>query len=121
MLALPGETPELARKTIDFAKELSPEYAQFCITTPYPGTKLFNEINKWGRLLEDYSKFNIWEPVFIPFGYKNRQEIIDMEKRANFEFYFRLREVINLIKKIESWEDVRRYFKGVRMAIGFIR
>lgn len=121
MLALPGETPELAKKTIDFAKELSPEYAQFCITTPYPGTKLFNEVDKWGSLLEDYSKFNIWEPVFIPFGYKNRQQILDMEKKANFEFYFRFREVINLIKKIKSWEDIKRYFKGFRMALGFIR
>ena len=121
MLALPGETPELAKKTIDFAKELSPEYAQFCITTPYPGTKLFNEVDKWGSLLEDYSKFNIWEPVFIPFGYKNRQQILDMEKKANFEFYFRFREVINLIKKIKSWEDIKRYFKGFRMALGFMR
>lgn len=121
MLALPGETPELARKTIDFAKKLSPEYAQFCITTPYPGTKLFNEVNKWGSLLEDYSKFNIWEPVFIPFGYRNRQQITNIEKRAHFEFYFRLRAAINLIKKIRSWEDVKRYFKGVRMAMGFIR
>ena len=41
MIALPGETPEMARKTIDFAKKLNPDYAQFCITTPLSGNQTF--------------------------------------------------------------------------------
>ncbi|GAH92785.1 unnamed protein product, partial [marine sediment metagenome] len=82
MLALPGETPELAQKTIDFAKELNPEYAQFCITTPFPGTELYREAKKYGTLSKDFSEYNIWEPVFVPKGYKNREEIENMEKKA---------------------------------------
>ena len=121
MLALPGETPELAQKTIDFAKKLNPEYAQFCITTPYPGTKLYDEAEKWGRLSLDYSKFNIWEPVFIPYGYKDKDQINKLEKKATFEFYFRPIIVINLLKKLKSWEDIKRYYKGFKMALGFAR
>lgn len=121
MIALPGETPVLAQKTIDFAKELNPEYAQFCITTPYPGTKLFNEAHKWGTLSYDYSKYNIWEPVFVPSGYNNKKQIVEMEKRANVQFYFRPRAVLNLIKHIRSWEDIRRYIKGFRALLGFIK
>ena len=37
MIALPGETPELAEQTIKDATKLDPHYAQFSITTPYPG------------------------------------------------------------------------------------
>jgi len=121
MLALPGETPELAQETINFAKELSPEYAQFCITTPYPGTRLFDEAGRWGRLSKDFSRYNIWEPVFVPFGYKNKEEILKMEKRANLQFYFRARSIFNLVKNINSLEDIKRYLKGFRVLLGFVR
>ena len=41
ILGSPGDTTETIRKTIDFAKKLRLDYAQFAITTPYPGTKLY--------------------------------------------------------------------------------
>ncbi len=51
MIALPGETPELAEQTIKDALKLDPEYAQFSIATPYPGTALYDEIKEgmWGK------------------------------------------------------------------------
>ena len=61
MLALPGETPELAKETIKQAIELDPEYAQFSNTTPYPGTRLYTEVmeGKWGTLTtNDFSEFH---------------------------------------------------------------
>lgn len=119
MLALPGETPEKAIKTIEFAKKLNPEYAQFCITTPYPGTKLFTEAEKYGKLDLNYSRYNIWEPVFVPFGYKDEQEIKDIETKAMREFYFRPACVLNHLKRVKSWEDLKRYLKGARFLLGF--
>src|SRR3989338_6273352 len=50
MVGLPGETPELARKTIQLAVEMDPDYAQFSITTPYPGTQLWDSYEQWGTL-----------------------------------------------------------------------
>ena len=119
MIALPGETPEKAKQTIDFAIELEPEYAQFCITTPYPGTKLYESAKKSGKLLEDFSKYNIWEAVYIPKGYKNAEQIMAIEKLAMRKFYFRPRFFLNKIKQVRSFEDIRRYFNGFKMAIGF--
>lgn len=121
MIALPGETPELARKTIDFAKKLNPDYVQFCITTPYPGTALYENVKKYGKIIEDYSKFNIWEPVFIPKGYKNSDEIKKIEKIAMREFYLRPRYIFSRIRKINSIEDIFRYLKGIRLLLGFIK
>lgn len=120
MLAISGETPELAEKTIDFAVELEPEYAEFCFTTPYPGTKLYEAAKKSGKLLNDFSKYNIWEVVFIPEGYKNKEEIIAIEKMAVRKFYFRTKFIFNKLKQIQSIEDLRRYFNGFKMAIGFV-
>lgn len=119
MIALPGETPEAAKKTIDFAIELEPDYAQFCITTPYPGTKLYETAKKKGKLLNDFSKYNIWEVVYIPEGYKNEQEIMAIEKLAMRKFYFRPKFILNKLKRIRSLEDIRRYFNGFKMALGF--
>ncbi|MFH0831791.1 MAG: radical SAM protein [archaeon] len=120
MIALPGETPELARKTIEFAKKLNPDYAQFCITTPYPATALYENAKDYGTLTEDFSKFNIWEPVFIPKGYKNAEQIREIEKKAMREFYIRPEYILSRIRKINSLEDIIRYLKGLRFLLGFI-
>ncbi len=120
MIALPGETPEMAKKTIDFAKKLNPDYAQFCITTPYPGTKLFEEASKYGILTKNFSEYNIFNAVFVPYGYKNRGEIETVERRAMKEFYLRPKYIWGRLKKINSWEDIKRYLKGFRFFLGFL-
>src|SRR3989338_478018 len=50
VLGLPGETPELGRQTIDFAIELDPDYAQFTLATPHPGTQLWDNAEEWGTI-----------------------------------------------------------------------
>ncbi|OGO18152.1 MAG: hypothetical protein A2Z15_02415, partial [Chloroflexi bacterium RBG_16_50_11] len=42
MLGSPGETPQTIRQTIDFAKKLKVDFAQFSVTTPFPGTELYD-------------------------------------------------------------------------------
>lgn len=121
MLALPGETPQLARKTVDFAIELDPDYVQFCITTPYPGTALYNDAKKFGRLYNDFSKYNIWHPVFIPYGYKDIEEVEGVEREAVRRFYFRPHYIIKKLFKIRTIEDIKRYCKGLKMALGFAK
>ncbi len=121
MLALPGETPELGQKTIDFAKKLNPDYAQFSVTTPYPGTKLYDEAEKYGTLTKNFSEYHGWSPVFVPFGYKSREEIEKMEKRAMRQFYLRPAYIWGRIRKIDSFEDIKRYMKGLMFVLGFIK
>ena len=119
MIALPGETPELAEQTLEFAKELNPDYVQFCITTPYPGTALYNDAKKYGKLTKDFDKFHGWDAVFVPKGYKNKQEILQMEKRMFKEFYLRPAYVLGRFAKIKSFRDLMRYAKGARFLLGF--
>lgn len=121
MLGLPGETPELARKTIVFAIELEPDYAQFSLTTPYPGTTLWQQAKAHGDLKTDFSEYHGWSAVFLPQGYKNREELSSMEKEAMRRFYFRPRYILNQFKKIKNIVDLIRYIKGFRFALGFLR
>jgi radical SAM superfamily enzyme YgiQ (UPF0313 family) len=120
MLCLPGETPELGRKTIAFAIALDPDYAQFSLTTPYPGTKLYEEAKKYGKLDENFDKYDIWEPVFLPFGYKSEKEAKKIQKEAFRRFYIRPKYVLGRIRKIKSFEDIKRYINGLLFVIGFL-
>ena len=121
MLALPGETPTLAQKTIDFAKELDPDYPQFCITTPYPGTKLYGDAEKWGRLDRNFERYNIWEPVFVPHGYESAEQIAAMEKRAVRQFYLRPKYILSRLFKMTSLQDLKRNILGLRFMLGFVK
>ena len=44
ILGLPGDTEKTMRQTIDFAKELPLNAANFTICTPFPGTEIYDDI-----------------------------------------------------------------------------
>tara|TARA_B100000579_G_scaffold130123_1_gene105053 strand:+ start:3788 stop:5371 length:1584 start_codon:yes stop_codon:yes gene_type:complete len=121
MVGMPGETPELGKQTIQNAIELDPDYAQFGIVCPFPGTQLYKEIKqgKWGKFLtENFEDYNMWQPTWLPDGYQNINQLKEMEKLAYTKFYLRPKYVFGRIKSIKSFEDIKRYFKG---AIGLIK
>ncbi len=56
---LPGETKETINKTIDYALKLDPESIQFSVTTPFPGTELFRDLDRQNRILtKDWSLYD---------------------------------------------------------------
>ncbi|MBN1793652.1 MAG: radical SAM protein [Candidatus Omnitrophica bacterium] len=48
---LPGETFETIKKTTDFALRMDPDSVQFSITTPFPGTRYFEELDQKGWIV----------------------------------------------------------------------
>lgn len=119
MIGLPGETPEKARQTIQFAIDLDPDYAQFTITTPYPGTELWQTAEQFGTLdrNQNFTKWNEWQPVFIPTGYKNGQELLDMHKEAFRRFYTRPSYMLRRALKVRSLDEIKRNLKGLRVVL----
>ncbi|MBF0546596.1 MAG: radical SAM protein [Candidatus Riflebacteria bacterium] len=59
VIGLPGETENSIRKTWKFIKKVKPDYLQFSIATPYPGTELYQMAleKKWINP-HDYTNFN---------------------------------------------------------------
>lgn len=80
---LPGETKETVEKTIDYALKLNPASAQFSITTPYPGTDYFMELEKRGYLLtKDWSEYDgNYKSVFYNDSL-TASELIEAKERA---------------------------------------
>jgi len=118
MLALPGETPEMGKQTIKFAKELNPDMAQFCITTPFVGTELYDDAKKSGTLSEDLKEFSGNKVVFVPNGYKNAEQISKLQKYAYRSFYLRPRYLLGRVLAIRSVDDIKKYWTGFKLMIG---
>ncbi|MEW6080864.1 MAG: radical SAM protein [Bacillota bacterium] len=75
------------RRTVEFAKAVRLEAAQFGILTPFPGTPLYERMEREGRILErDWSKYTISKVVFEPAG-MTRQSLSDAFAWAYKEFY----------------------------------
>lgn len=56
---LAGETRDTIDGSIDYALSLDPDSIQFSILTPFPGTKLFEELDRKGHILtKDWSKYD---------------------------------------------------------------
>ncbi len=118
IFGLPGETPEMGEKTIDFAIEVDPDYAQFSIATPFPGTELYETVDKWGKMNENYKDFHIFTPVFVPDGYESAEQLQAMQRKAFRKFYFRPKYIIKRASKLRNMRDVRRNVKGLSMVLG---
>ncbi len=62
-----GDTPETIRATVKFVKDHRLTGVNYCHLTPFPGTKLFNDLEKEGRILHrDWSKYDRQNIVFQP-------------------------------------------------------
>ncbi|MEK6916994.1 MAG: radical SAM protein [Nanoarchaeota archaeon] len=118
ILGLPNETPEMTDETIRFAKELDADVTQFCLMTPYPGTKMHDDVKKSEKLNKNLFNYTENQPVYIPKGYKNFKELEKKYKDAYKTIYLNPRYFVKTLKKIKSFEDVQRYYSGFKAMIG---
>lgn len=121
ILGGPTETPEKAKKVIKRLCKLNPDYARFNLMTPHSGTQIYNEIKegKWGKFTEGYTQNQLThrEAVFIPFGYKDADELLKMRKYAYRKFYFRPKYIMSRFNKIKSWYGIKRHINGLKILI----
>lgn len=97
-----GETRQTMQKTIDFTKELETDFAQFTICTPFPGSRLYDEVSKNGKLLiSDWEKFdNMGNKAFFEIGDLKKEDVEFMRQKAYREFYLRPKILFKLVKNV---------------------
>ncbi|MCL6268614.1 B12-binding domain-containing radical SAM protein [Sansalvadorimonas sp. 2012CJ34-2] len=60
-------TPDIFKETLDFVDEIELDSCAAAIVTPFPGTALFEQMEREGRLLtRDWSKYDCSNAVFEP-------------------------------------------------------
>lgn len=92
ILGDPRETRRDILRTIEYAKRLDTDTAQFSILTPFPGTAL------WGRVQDrivdrNWAHYSGQHPV-MDLPHVSRRELRRLLARANLAFYFRSRKSI---------------------------
>jgi radical SAM superfamily enzyme YgiQ (UPF0313 family) len=102
IFGFPGETPEMTRQTIDYAKSLDIHFAQFSILVPYPGTPLYKQLLENGEFQacsdEEMFRFNQSigltgnDLIYVPKG-RTSEELKEWQKTAYREFYMRFKMV----------------------------
>jgi radical SAM superfamily enzyme YgiQ (UPF0313 family) len=90
IIGLLDDTKESIARTIDYSKKLNTFTAQFCMLTPFPGTKLYSEV----------------EPV-VKLDNITPYELIQLKNQAYSSYYLRLawifKHTFQTIKCVLNW------------------
>jgi len=121
ILGLPGETDETINKTIKFSNKLHPDFVQYTIATPFPGTDLHKYVIENNLMLKDldYNSFKWYgNPVFK----ENIEpdDLINYQKYAYYKFYTNPYFLLKQIYSIRSYADIKTLFKGFWMLKNFV-
>jgi len=67
VFGLDSDTEDVFSITRDFLLKSKPAFLQACLMTPYPGTKVFDDLRSEGRILtDDWSKYDTKKVVVSP-------------------------------------------------------
>ncbi|MBI5195165.1 MAG: radical SAM protein [Nitrospirae bacterium] len=113
LFGIPGQTFEDGLKTIEFACELNPDIANFHALTPFPGTEIYDNIEKYGAMSGDLADFTYQGAAFIPYS-MTRQEIAELRQLAFKKFYSRPGFILKRLAGIRSLSDLRAGLNGVK-------
>lgn len=114
IIGSPGETWNSIRKTIEFAKDINPDFVLFSILTPFPGTKIFDWLKQNKMIKEDeYIIRNV-----IQMGELTPDELKKALSMAYREFYLRPTTILNHVKYINNYFMLKSYS---RMGVSFLR
>ncbi len=119
VIGLPNETWETVKKTLEIAKKVNPYRAQFVVMTPYPGTRLYDEVKNKGFLEQDYS-FSGYDAYCInqiPVVRTEKMSAKDLQKAQKYlyrKFYLRPAYLANVLLGIKSFNQLLYILKSVK-------
>jgi radical SAM superfamily enzyme YgiQ (UPF0313 family) len=100
MFGFDTDTKDVFDDTLKEIKKLGVDSADFCILTPFPGTPLYNKLEKEKRILTmDWSQYNLKNPVFKP---KNMtpEELLIGVRNMYYEYYSIPSNIIRIFKSM---------------------
>lgn len=110
ILGIPVETFEQGLRTIELAKELNPDYAQFSILSPYRGTRLYEEAREkgWYAEVEANNPFDKDQkrPVLLSKNWSG-DSLKEILRLAHKEFYFRPGYILKRLRGIRDLRQMR--------------
>lgn len=123
IFGMPEENEETMNATIELALELDPDLANFMIAAPFPGTRLYDLLEKYGNIFShDWHDYAIHEQkARFTIGDLDAELVERKWHEAYRRFYLRPRRVYRRLTSKDTWlnaparlKDARRFFMGGR-------
>ncbi|MFA6254821.1 MAG: radical SAM protein [Patescibacteria group bacterium] len=116
MVGFPGETKEDINKTGKLIKEIKPDRVRIHITTPLPGSELWDELYSKGQIDEfDYFKYDTRLTVVHHTDTMTREEIKNYYRLLVFRFengyWYFAKFFIQSLFTIDGWKKLSRRLK----------
>jgi anaerobic magnesium-protoporphyrin IX monomethyl ester cyclase len=117
VIGTPLETQTTLNQTFDFARELDPDFFDFNIAYPLPGTELYDIVNEE----------NLWERSPQESGYANAairtrelssEQLTLWRRRALLKMYLRPRYVARMLMKAGGPRNTLNYLKAGARRLG---
>jgi radical SAM superfamily enzyme YgiQ (UPF0313 family) len=114
-----GENEQTMRDTIEFAKRLDLDTATFHITIPFPNTEYWKIVKKEGEIYpKNYRDYIAYGNVIFKHGELNEKTLLEMQKRAYREFYFRPKIFYRALKNVKDFKKLRIYANAAVAFLG---
>ncbi len=118
MIGAPGETPESARQTIDFAKSLPLDTIQISGVVVYPGTSFYEWAKDNDYLVPDdwtgWVDENYEQATVLDYPQMPKETINQYIDKGLREFYLRPKQILKMFLSIRSSGDIIRKAYGVK-------
>jgi len=102
------EDKNIFKRTVDFAKHIRLDLAQFTVLTPLPGTRLMRKLKEEGRIIEkNWARYDFGTPVFKPLR-MSVEELIKGEEWAWQEFYS-WSSILRRLPPLSDWSRLLIY------------
>jgi len=110
IIGLPGETEETMEDTIRFACELDPVVANFSMATPFPGTKMYDQVLQQGSLLvHNWDEFAFFENKAQFETDSMPAELVERKWREAYRrFYLRPHRIARTLVRKRTWMELPR-------------
>jgi anaerobic magnesium-protoporphyrin IX monomethyl ester cyclase len=100
IIGIPGETREMLNQTISFAKKLKLHSVRFPLLTPFPGTKLYENLKKNNSLLTDDFSFYIYYHPIIKLENIKPDELIKLQRFAGLKCNLNLSTLLSRFRNL---------------------
>ncbi len=121
ILGYPGEDATAMERTINYAIDLDPDFANFYPAVPYPGTELYNKAKREGLLVsEDWTKME-YSYYLMKGNGLDEQTVMAATNRAKRRFFLRPRYIARHFGDIVKLAVTKRHVAweiGTRMILG---
>ncbi len=115
IFGMPGETEESMEKTIQLALELDPDLAHFLMAAPFPGTEMWEILEKHGQVFShnmDWSQIAIQDDkAHFAIGDLDKETVERKWHEAHRRFYLRPKRIARIVVRGDTWRRFPYYLK----------